>query len=273
MNPYPLLLWLEEYGGSITGGMDASYCEAPPKQPAPKSSGTTPDLDTGDRNDARPSPVVEQNRDDQDPPEHEHKKPTEEKSEGTDDKSKKSKKTGATGDAERASPAGSSAKEDVARAERDESSTPSTVTLAPDVDRTSVPSTDGDTKSDPSQAQIRGKRRTLLKDPSPTDPTSRRSYIAGFADMLRKAKKNERDGRNTGASEKKQLNKEKQKKPKKRADSPERKELRNARSFRETKFQSPRPIVKNSPAPKKDREESPEATESKGRKLSEGGSR
>ena len=24
MNPYPLLLWLEEYGGSITGGMDIS---------------------------------------------------------------------------------------------------------------------------------------------------------------------------------------------------------------------------------------------------------
>jgi hypothetical protein len=28
MNPYPLLLGLAEYGGSITGGMDASYCEA-----------------------------------------------------------------------------------------------------------------------------------------------------------------------------------------------------------------------------------------------------
>ena len=272
MNPYPLLLWLEEYDGSITGGMDASYCEAPPKQPAPNSSGTTPDLDTGDRNDARPSPVVEQNRDDQDPPEHEHKKPTGEKSEWTDDKSKKSKKTGATGDAERASPAGSSAKEDVAGAERDESSTPGTVTLAQHVERTSVPSTDGDTESDPSQAQILGKSRTILEDSS-TDPASRRSYVVGLVDMLRKAKNNERDGRDTGASEKKQLNKEKQKKPKKRADSSERKELRNARSFRETRFQSARPIVKNSPAPKKDREESPDATEPKGRKLSEGGSR
>ena len=67
MNPYPLLLWLEEYGGSITGGMDVSYCEAPPEEPTPNSFGTTPDLDTGDRNDARPNPVVEEDRDGQNP--------------------------------------------------------------------------------------------------------------------------------------------------------------------------------------------------------------
>lgn len=67
MNPYPLLLWLEEYGGSIIGGMDVSYCEAPPEEPTPNSSGTTPDLDTGDRNDARPNPVVGEDRDGQNP--------------------------------------------------------------------------------------------------------------------------------------------------------------------------------------------------------------
>ena len=77
-NPYSRLVWLEEYGGSITGGMDVSYCEAPPEEPTPNFSGTTPDLDTGDRNDARPSPVVEQYRDGQNPPEHERKNRTKE---------------------------------------------------------------------------------------------------------------------------------------------------------------------------------------------------
>ena len=77
MNPYSLLLWLEEYGGSITGGMDVSYCEARLEEPAPNSSGTTPDLDTGDRNDAHPSPVVEQYRDGQNPPGTRAQKPNE----------------------------------------------------------------------------------------------------------------------------------------------------------------------------------------------------
>ena len=270
MNPYPLLLWLEEYGGSITGGIGASYCEAPPEEPAPNSSATTPDLDTGDREDARPSPVVEQKRDGQNPPEHERKNRTEQESEGTDEKSKE---TGAADDAKKTSPDGSSEKEGGAGDERGERTTPGTVTPTPDGDRTSDPSTDGATESDPSQAEIRGKIWALLKDPSPTDPASRRSDVAGLVDMLHKAEKNERDGRDAGEPEKKQLDKEEQKKPKKQAKTPERKEFRKVRSLRETTIKNPPPVAKDALAPKKDREKSPDATGPKGRKLSESGSR
>jgi collagen type III alpha len=70
MNPYPLLLWLEENGGAVRGGTDASYCEAPqgpaptpstgaPSWPVGGSPGQSPDLNTGEPTDARPSPVVE----------------------------------------------------------------------------------------------------------------------------------------------------------------------------------------------------------------------
>lgn len=271
MNPYPLLLWLEEYGGSITGGMDASYCEASREEPAPNSSGTTPDLDTGDRNDARPSPVVEQNRDGQNPPEPKRKNRTEEKSERMNEKSKE---TGATGEKTKASPAGSSAKEDGAGDERGERSTPGAVPPAPHGDRTSGPSTDAVTESGPSQAEIRAKTLPLPKVPSPQDPASRRSYVLALKDMLRKAEKNERDGRDAGAPDKKkQTDKVKQKNPKKSPEPPERKEPRKARSVREATDQKLRPVAKEAPAPKKDREKSPDATEPKGRKLSESGSR
>jgi len=271
MNPYPLLLWLEEYGGSITGGMDASYCEAPQEESVPNSSGTTPDLDTGDRNDARPSPVVERNRDGQNPPEPERENRTEEKSERMNEKRKE---TGATGDATKVSPAGRSAKEDGAGDERGERSTPDAALSAPDGDRTSGPSAgasvDISTESGPSQAETRAKIKPLLKDPSLPDPAPRRSYVSAFMDMLRKAeKKNERDGRDAGAPDKKkQTDKEKQKNPKKPPEPPERKEPRKARSVPEATSQNPRPVAKDAPAPKKDREKSPDTTEPKGRKLS-----
>jgi murein DD-endopeptidase MepM/ murein hydrolase activator NlpD len=275
MNPYPLLLWLEEYGGSITGGMDVSYCEAPPEEPTPNSSGTSPDLDTGDRNDARPNPIVEENRDGQNPPEHQRKNRTEEEGEGTDEKSKE---TGATGESRRASPAGSSAKEDGAGDERGERSTPDAVMPTSDGDRTSSPSTHAVTESGSSQAEIWAKIRALLKDPSPPDRASRRSYVSAFMDMLRKAekknKRDERDGRDAGAPDKKkQTDKEKQKTLKKPPDPPERKEPRKVRSIREATNQNSRPVAKDAPAPKKDREKSLDATWPKGRKLSEGGSR
>lgn len=71
MNPYTLLVWLEENGGAVRGGTDASYCTAPESSaPAPSTGGSswpsgsyageTPDLDTGEPDDARPSPVVEE---------------------------------------------------------------------------------------------------------------------------------------------------------------------------------------------------------------------
>ena len=61
MDPYPLLRWLEENGAAVSGGTDASYCEAPQGPmpgPTPLAPGERPDMDTGDDRDARPSPVV-----------------------------------------------------------------------------------------------------------------------------------------------------------------------------------------------------------------------
>ncbi len=69
MNPYPLLEWLKQNGGSVAGGSDAEYCEAPQSgAPTPStgegywqypdSPGRRPDMDTG-ADHARPSPVVE----------------------------------------------------------------------------------------------------------------------------------------------------------------------------------------------------------------------
>ena len=65
MDPYPLLVWLERNGGAVSGGTDASYCQAPqspkpapstgePDWPAPSAPSERPDLDTG-REDASPA--------------------------------------------------------------------------------------------------------------------------------------------------------------------------------------------------------------------------
>lgn len=73
MNPYPLLEWLKGNGGSVSGGSNASYCEAPqtggPRPsggdddwPIPANPGERPDLDTGSDH-ARPSPAIEQRTD------------------------------------------------------------------------------------------------------------------------------------------------------------------------------------------------------------------
>jgi hypothetical protein len=210
----------------------------------------------------RPNPVVEEDRDGQNPPEHQRKNRTEKEGEGTGEKSKE---TGATGDATKASPADSSANEGGARDERGERTTPGTVTSAPYADRTFNPSTDEATESDPSQAEIRGKIRALFKKPSRTDPASRRSDVERLVYMLHKAEKNERDGRDAGVSDKK--------KQKKQVEPPKRKELRKARSVNEATTQNQGPVVGNAPASKEDREESLDATGPKGRELSESGSR
>lgn len=67
MNPYPLLEWVEANGGSIEGGSDIPYCEAPqPATPTPSGGGNwqyptnpgvRPDMDTGTRN-AAPTPAM-----------------------------------------------------------------------------------------------------------------------------------------------------------------------------------------------------------------------
>ncbi len=66
MNPYPLLLWLQQNGGAISGGTDVSYCEVPQglfpqpstgehSWPVPDHPGATPDLETDDREDLHPA--------------------------------------------------------------------------------------------------------------------------------------------------------------------------------------------------------------------------
>src|SRR5918997_3475953 len=211
------------------------------------------------------NPIVEEDRDGQNPREHQRKNRTEEEGEGADEKSKE---TGATCDATKASPADSSANEGGARDERGERNTPGTVTSAPYGDRTSNPSTDGATESDPSQAEIRGKIRALFKKPSLTDPASRRFDVERLVYMLHKAEKNERDGWDADVSDKK-----KQKTLKKQVEPPERKELRKARSVNKATTQNQRPVVKDAPASKEAREEGLDATGPKGREISESESR
>ncbi len=270
MNPYPLLLWLESNGGAVTGGARVYYCEAP-REPTPDSSGTTPDLDTGDRTDARPSPVLEA-RDRRNSPESEHQGQTEEKSEGTNEKSKEA---GATGDETKVNPAGSSEKNDEPEDEHGESSTPGPNLAAPDGDPTSSPSSGASVEDVNSQAEIRAKIRAFLKDPSPPDPASRRSYVSVLADMLRKAeKKNERDGQYAGKlDEKKQVDNKKQKDRKKTPETPGRSQNRKGEPVTKTGSATARsqPVldekdVGKSSTSKKDPEKSSETTKPKDRK-------
>jgi hypothetical protein len=108
MNPYPLLLWLEAHRGSVSGGTDASYCEAP-QEPVPEPTDTSSDLDTGDPYDARPSPIIGDNQS------------SSERESGTDDASREeNKRAGATSGNPEADPAGGIEKEDGVEDERDE---------------------------------------------------------------------------------------------------------------------------------------------------------
>ena len=92
MNPYPLLLWLERNGGAVSGGTDASYCQAPqdpnptpstgePDWPTPSVPGETPDLDTGDGGD--PSPQIRANE-----PHHDHEEQDRDKNQQKKDRNK-----------------------------------------------------------------------------------------------------------------------------------------------------------------------------------------
>ena len=71
---------------------------------------------------------------------------------------------------------------------------------------------------------------------------------------------------------KKQADKEKHRNLKKSLELSERKEPRKGRSVGEATSQAARRVVKDAPGTKKDRQGSPDATEPKGRKLSESGS-
>src|SRR5215210_696418 len=264
MKPYPLLLWLEDNGGAITGGVDASYCEAS-QEPVPDSSGTSPDLDTGDWNDARPSPVVGESRQDYGSPERESG--TGEKNDGTNERSERANAAG--GDPEPAGPTNRSEKDDEAGDGHVESPMPGDNGSASSEGQASgLSAEDGSL-----QAKVQVKPRTLLQDTWPSaDPASRRSYVWALVDMLRKAeKKNERDGRDADTPDKKkQTDKKKQKNQKKSPKSPARwEESQKNRSAPETTPQRSRPAAeRDAPDHKKDPKVSPAATELKGRTSS-----
>ncbi len=70
MNPFPLLEWVKANGGSVEGGSDIPYCEAPQSSAPtpsgggywqfPSDPGVRPDMATGTGT-AAPSPIIEQN--------------------------------------------------------------------------------------------------------------------------------------------------------------------------------------------------------------------
>lgn len=164
MNPYPLLLWLEAYGGEISGGTDASYCEAS-QEPVPEPTGSSADLDTGDPEDARPSPVVREGRDDQGSLERE--------SSVNDGSVEESGRAGASGATPEAGPAEETKKEGRAGEGRDG-------------DRTSPPSDEGGSP-----------RRSVWQEVQSRLPgSSQPSYASVPAETSGEAKGKEgRDGR------------------------------------------------------------------------------
>ena len=248
MNPYPLLIWLEENGGAVSGGKDVAYCEAP-REPvsepstgedawlAPELSGTRPDLDTGSAYDARPSPAVEESRQ-----RHDH---SEECESGSDDRNGSSVfggRIGPVGGDSGAAPTGGS--------ERDDGTEDRGGTPAPDDDEPAA-SEDRASRSLVGDASLEAKTRekgpSLSTEPSPRpDRASRPSYVSILADVLRKkmikedrvaenAGKKDRDGKERGKGhdgrEPGVQGKKKQKKP---ANQPGPGEFQEKRSAPET---------------------------------------
>ncbi|MDP8953026.1 MAG: hypothetical protein M3N18_12490 [Actinomycetota bacterium] len=238
MNPYPLLVWLEEHGSAVSGGNDAaSYCEAP-REPIPKPStsedswltpglpGTRPDLDTGSAYDPRPSPVVEESR-------QRHDRSPER---GPNEQGKSGVfggRVGAVDEGSDADPTGGSEGND--GAEEDLGGTPAPDEGEPEAseDQTSHPLA-GDVSLG---AKTREKSRTLQTEPPP-DQTSRPSCVSILADVVLQKKKTkeehegrnavqkDRDGEDRGKDREKQDKKKKQdkEKQKKRAKQLEDKE-------------------------------------------------
>jgi murein DD-endopeptidase MepM/ murein hydrolase activator NlpD len=180
MNPYPLLLWLEENGGAVTGGTAAAYCKAP-QEPIPALPGARPDLDTGDAYDARPSPVIGESED-----HHDRSTERENGSESGPDEKDHSGKLGGwigtTGEDPRSGSTDRSEREDGAGNDPGETSAPTDGEPAASGARTSRSSVEDDSPG----AKIREKGRSFLPDPR-SSQTMRRYYASILAYALRKA--------------------------------------------------------------------------------------
>jgi murein DD-endopeptidase MepM/ murein hydrolase activator NlpD len=208
MNPYPLLLWLEQNGGAVTGGTDAAYCEAS-QGPVPDSSGTSPDLDTGDDNDARPSPIVGESRNDHGrSSEHEPGQENRPKKETVPTEADRAITTRGSSKAGPADGSGNGVTGDGTNEPR----TPQQNGPVLGLDQVSRPSS-GD-------KSLQAKIQSFLVNSSRPHLTSRPSHVSMLMDILRKPeKKDERDGRD----DRKPVNK-KHKKQKKPPEPPKREE-------------------------------------------------
>ena len=202
MSPYPLLVWLEESGGAVSGGNEAaSYCEAP-REPIPEPStsegswhtpefpGTRPDLDTGSAYDPRPSPAVEESRQRRRDRSPERESGSGERGESGVFGGRISAAAGGSNMVSTGDPEGNDGTEDV----RDG-------IPASDVGK---PESSEDQASRPPvedvslEAKTRKKSRSLPTEPRP-DQASRPSYASALADTLQKKKiREDRDGKNAG---------------------------------------------------------------------------
>ena len=183
MNPYPLLLWLEQNGGAVSGGTDASYCEAP-QEPVPDSPSTSSDLDTGYENDARPSPIVGQSHDAHNhPPEQE---PARENLSNENNAAGEPETFAATDSSPitesetepGAGPAGRTEANDKSKGEGGETPTPDETEPAPE--QVSPPSTGDDSPV------VGDQEKVPLPAPSQADRTSRPSYTPILANAFDK---------------------------------------------------------------------------------------
>jgi hypothetical protein len=257
MNPYPLLLWLERNGGAVTGGTDAAYCEAS-QGPVPDSSGTSPDLDTGDDKDARPSPVVGESQGGHD--RSSNQELIQENGSNQENGPSRARPADATPRSPHAGPAGE-AENDETRDGSDEPSKPEQNAAASGADQTTRPSAGDDS--------LKTRIQTLLLGSSRPDQASPPSNVPVLTDVLHKAdKKDDRHGRHPGKPDKK-----KHKKQKKSPELSERREPEKSKPVTKTGSTPVQPRLlpekkdaAKTPVSQKDLETSPETTSPEGQK-------
>jgi murein DD-endopeptidase MepM/ murein hydrolase activator NlpD len=250
MNPYPLLLWLEENGGAVTGGTDAAYCKAP-QGPTPDLPGVRPDLDPGNAYDTRPSPIIGEGR------QYDNRFPEENGSgSGPDEKDRSNRvggRIGATDGDSNVGPTDRSGREDRTSGSHDRTSAPAEAGPAASKDHASRSSVEDNS----SGAKTREKNRTFLPDRLRPGRTTRRYHASILAHALRRAEirksgiAKDRDGRDADTLEKE--------KRKKFSNPLERGEPKENRSTPETGAAQPVPGKKdarNAPGLKEDPEAS-----------------
>jgi len=257
MNPYPLLLWLEQNGGAVSGGTDTAYCEAQGPEPStdedhwpsPDSPGTRPDLDTGDPHDARPSPIIEESRQDQ--PQEREGEPDQE-----EEPYRLGGRIGLASEERDEDMAEESEKEDEKEDERDEPSAREEDEPAEGEDKASPQTVEEDSL----EVDTGKKVRFFLSDPARPDHLALRRYHASIlAEALRNREENRDDRNRDGRDNSVAPQKKKHKKPKKPPNSLGRREHKEDRPASKPDNASARPVPHKkdsggTPIPKENRE-------------------